>query len=149
MTTQTLRGSAASPGQAQDVQTMRVEHRGADRFEISVRGHVLHVDQPQDAGGDDTAPTPTELFVAGLASCVAFYARRYLRRHELPTEGLAVDASFHLGARPARVDRIEVALTVPDGVPAERRDALLAVASHCTVHNSLADPPDVVVALRA
>lgn len=149
MTTETLRGSAASPEQPQAPQTMRVEHRGADRFDIAVRGHVLHVDQPADAGGGDTAPTPTELFVAGLASCVAFYARRYLRRHELPTDGLAVEASYRLAARPARVERIEVALTVPDGVPAERRDALLAVASHCTVHNSLTDPPDVVVALRA
>jgi putative redox protein len=39
-------------------------------------------------GGGDVGPTPTELFVAGLASCVAFYARRYLRRHDIDAEGL-------------------------------------------------------------
>ena len=50
---------------------MRVEHRGEDRFDINVRGHVLRVDQPRTDGGQDTAPTPTELFVASLASCVA------------------------------------------------------------------------------
>ena len=37
--------------------------------------------------------------------------------------------------------------TVPDGLPAERRDALLAVASHCTVHNTLELPPDVRITL--
>ena len=126
---------------------LRVEHRGGDRFDIAVRGHVIGVDQPVDAGGEDAAPTPTELFVAGLASCVAFYARRYLRRHDLPTEGLAVDASYELGGRPARVLSVDLRLTVPDGVPPERREPMLAVASHCTVHNTLNDPPDVAVSL--
>jgi putative redox protein len=49
-----------------------VRHLADDRFSIDIRGHVVNVDQPAYAGGTDTAPTPTELFVAGLASCVAF-----------------------------------------------------------------------------
>lgn len=128
---------------------LRVEHLGEDRFSIDVRGHRLVVDQPVDLGGADTAPTPTELFVASLASCVAFYARRYLRRHGLPAEGLAVDSDFVLGARPARVTDIEVRIILPAGFPEDRRDALLAVASHCTVHNSISQAPDVVVRYAA
>ncbi len=150
MTNETLsRPAGASPEPSpEDSQRVRVQHLGGDRFAVAMRGHVLTVDQPVDAGGEDTAPTPTELFVAGLASCVAFYARRYLRRHGLPEDGLAVEARYGLGSRPARVSSISVVLTVPDGVPAERRDALLAVASHCTVHNSLLDPPEVKVELE-
>ena len=124
-----------------------VGYRGGDRFAIDVRGHRLEVDQPVDDGGEDVAPTPTELFVAGLASCVAHYARRYLARHDLPSEGLAVEAHFTIGSKPARVDRVTVCLHLPAGVPQERRAALLAVASHCTVHNSLEQPPEVVVGL--
>jgi uncharacterized OsmC-like protein len=120
-------------------------HRGGDRFDINVRGHVIRTDQPAGDGGEDTGPTPTELFVASLAGCVAFYARRYLDRHNLPTEGLAVEADFRMGSRPARVARIDVHLTIPAGVPAERREALLAVASHCTVHNSLTTVPEISV----
>jgi len=126
---------------------MRVEHRGGDKFDINIRGHLITVDQPVRHGGDDTAATPTELFVASLASCVAFYSRRYLARHDLPTEGLAVEATFDMGSRPARVTGITVSLIVPEGVPAERREPLLAVATHCTVHNSLADTPAVSVIL--
>jgi uncharacterized OsmC-like protein len=36
---------------------------------------------------------------------------------------------------------------VPGGVPAQRRDALLAVASHCTVHNTLRQKPAVSIEL--
>jgi uncharacterized OsmC-like protein len=133
--------------ESQDLHAVAVTHLGDDRFDIAVRGHRLTVDQPLDAGGTDTAPTPTELFVASLAACVAFYARRYLRRHELPTEGLAVDATYETGTRPSRVTGITVTVTVPAGVPDERRDALLAVASHCTVHNSLEEAPAVSVVL--
>jgi len=126
---------------------MRVEHRGGDKFDTTVRGHIITVDQPIKDGGADTAPTPTELFVASLASCVAFYARRYLTRHSLPTEGLAVEATFDMGSKPARVAGIDLRLILPEGVPAERRDPLLAVASHCTVHNTLATNPDVSITL--
>jgi putative redox protein len=128
---------------------LRVDHKGGDLFEIAVRQHLLHVDQPTTAGGGDNAPTPTELFVAGLASCVAFYARRFLVRHELPTDGLGVIATFTMADRPARVGEVTVSIEVPRGVPDERRAALLAVASHCTVHNSLEHPPAVTVELAA
>jgi len=128
-------------------ETLRVEHKEGDQFEIAVRRHLLRVDQPVSAGGQDSAPTPTELFVAGLASCIAFYARRFLVRHGLPTEGLAVRAEFEMADRPARVGSVNVCIEVPHGVPEERRAALLAVASHCTVHNSLEQPPNVNIEL--
>lgn len=126
---------------------LTVTHSGGDRFAIEVRGHVLTVDQPIDAGGTDEAPTPTELFIASLASCIAYYALRYLVRHDLPTDGLGVEASYSITPRPARVGEIRLGLRVPDGVPLDRRDALLAVASHCTVHNTLETPPDVTITL--
>jgi uncharacterized OsmC-like protein len=126
---------------------LTVSHLGGDRFAVQVRDHVVHVDQPSDAGGEDSAPTPLELLLASLASCVGHYARRYLARHGLPEEGLAVRATADMGERPARLTTIAISLTVPEGVPAERRDALLAVASACTVHNTLMTPPEVSITL--
>ena len=128
---------------------LQVRHLGDDRFAIDVRGHEIVVDQPVDAGGQDTAPTPTELFVASLAGCVAFYARRYLKRHDIDPAGLAVSAGYTLGGRPARVTELTVRVTPPAALPAERRDAFLAVASHCTVHNTLTEPPDIQITLDA
>ncbi|HEU5036403.1 MAG TPA: OsmC family protein [Nocardioides sp.] len=131
----------------QDLQTVHVDHLGEDRFDIVVRGHHVVVDQPADLGGADEGPTPTELFVASLASCVAFYARRYLRRHDLPQEGLRVDADYDLTGGPARVASLRIRLEVPEGVPEQRRAALLGFASHCTVHNTLTHEPEIVVEL--
>jgi uncharacterized OsmC-like protein len=124
-----------------------VDHKENDLFEISVRHHVVRADQPVDAGGSDAAPTPTELFVVSLASCVAFYARRFLVRHGLPSEGLSVVAGYTMAERPVRVGEINVSITLPEGVPEDAHTRLLAVASHCTVHNTLETPPQVRINL--
>ena len=126
-----------------------VRHLAGDRFAVAVRGHTFTVDQPVDAGGTDSAPAPTEYFAGAVAACVAFYARRYLARHDLPTEGLAVTASYAMADRPARIREITLSLVVPEGVPEERVEALLAVARHCTLHNTLRQPPGVSVTVAA
>jgi len=124
-----------------------VDHAGNDRFTIDVRGHRLTVDQPVDNGGDDTAPTPTEMFVASMASCVAFYARRYLARHSIDPEGLSVEADFDAGGRPNRITDLAIRVTPPRALPQDRRAAFLAVASGCTLHHTLQSPPIVDITL--
>jgi putative redox protein len=131
-----------------DVHEMDVRFIAGESYEVSVRGHQVLVDQPADAGGQDTAPTPTELFVASLATCVAFYAGRYLTRHGYSRDGLAVSAGFDMASdRPARVSGIRLTVVPPADLPTDRRPALLAVISHCTVHNSLSLPPPIAIEL--
>ncbi|SDP46850.1 hypothetical protein SAMN04515671_4364 [Nakamurella panacisegetis] len=42
---------------------------------------------------------------------------------------------------------INIDMTPPACLPPEGRDAFLAVASHCTVHNTLATPPTTAITL--
>jgi putative redox protein len=126
-----------------------VEHIRGDRFLIRVRDHDLVVDQPLNIGGDDLGPTPTELFVASLAACVAFYAGRFLRRHGLPTEGLGVETDFAMSVEGhSRVVWVDLQLELPAGFPESRREALLRVVDHCTVHNSIREAPEVRIEIR-
>jgi putative redox protein len=120
-----------------------------EAYEVQVRGHRIIVDQPIEQAGHDSAPTPTELFVASLATCVAFYAGRYLTRHGFSRDGLAVSVGYEMATdRPARVRSVRVRVTAPADLPAAQRPALRAVASHCTVHNSLMHPPEVSVTVE-
>lgn len=124
-----------------------VSHVRGDAYAITTRGHSMFVDQPVADGGHDAAVTPTELLVASLASCVAFYAGRYLTRHGLDRAGLMITAEFTMATdRPARVAGVRLHISAP-GLPEQRRDAMLAVASHCTVHNTLRQEPSVSIEL--
>jgi len=144
-----LSQAAAAEQDAQDLPgRVTARHVDGDAYAITARGHAMLTDQPAADGGTDAAATPTELLVASLASCVAFYTGRYLVRHGLDRAGLAVTAEFALAAgRPARVGAVRLRITVPGGVPPQRVGALLAVASHCTVHNTLRQQPDVSIEL--
>ena len=125
-----------------------VSWNSGDSFVVDVRAHFLTIDQPYAEGGRDLGPTPVELFVASLGACVGFYAERFLKRHDLPVDGLRVDCAFEMADKPAKVARIDVKLTLPGGFPESRRSALASVVEHCTVHNSLRAPPDVRIELE-
>lgn len=120
---------------------VRYDH--GDRLTVAVRGHELTVDQPLPDGGEDSGPTPTELFVSGLAACVGFYAERYLRRHGLDPTDLRVECDYDFSRdRPARVSAIRIEVTAP-GLPEDRSEPFRKVIEQCTVHNSLVQPPAV------
>ena len=145
-----LQQAAAVEGGIAGATTGQVEvsYLGGESYAVATRGHTLLTDQPPAAGGADTAMTPTELLIASLSSCVAFYAGRYLARHGLNRDGLHITATFATATgRPARVGAVRLTIRVPGGIPPSRKAALLAVASHCTVHNTLRQPPDIAIEL--
>jgi len=128
---------------------VEVRYQGGDRFVVVVRGHEWVVDQPIDDGGQDTGPSPVEMFVGSLAACVGFYAERFLRRHGLPVEALAVQADFSFAEeRPARVGSVIVRIRLPVAIPSSYRDRLAKVVEHCTVHNSIRVAPAIRVELE-
>ncbi|MFE2064345.1 OsmC family protein [Streptomyces sp. NPDC059467] len=119
---------------------------GHQALTAAVRGHTLVTDQPLEAGGGDIGPTPVELFVASLATCVAHYARGFLERHRLDVEHLGVTAEFTMADdRPARVASVRLRVTVPPGLGEAGLSALGAVVDHCTIHNTLRQSPQVTV----
>ena len=114
------------------------------KYRLDIRGHEVVVDQPIEAGGEDKGPTPTELYVGGLASCVAFYAGRFLERHGIERQGLSIACEWEMANdRPNRVGRVDISVGLPSDFPAVHHDRLMAVVEHCTVHNSMVQMPEV------
>jgi uncharacterized OsmC-like protein len=127
---------------------IKVTHLANHRLGVTVGQHCLMVDQPRTAGGDDLGPTAVQLFAASLVACTAHYAGSFLARHDLSAEGLIVEGDFVMADdKPPRVTAVTVTVTPPPGLSANRRIGLLAVASHCTVHNTILRPPTVTIRL--
>ncbi|MGW2705424.1 OsmC family protein [Streptomyces sp. NPDC001340] len=123
-----------------------MSHLKSHAFAVTVRGHTLVTDQPVEAGGDDRGPTPVEVLVVSLASCVAYYAGRFLERHHLGREQLRVLADFTMADdRPARIASVRLRVLVPHELSGAGLEALRAVVDHCTVHNTLRQPPEIQI----
>jgi putative redox protein len=117
-------------------------------YRVVIGRHSLTIDQALTSGGDDRGPNPVELFAASLAACVAHYAGSYLARHGLSSGGLVVDGHFAMANdRPPRIASLSVTITPPADLSENRKAGLLAVASHCTVDNTIRVPPAVDISL--
>lgn len=127
--------------------TVEVTHLTGDRYRITTRGHTVIVDQPDDAG-HEAGPSPVELFVMSLAGCTAHYATGYLRSCNLSADGLRVTCRWSMRTDPSRVGRVLLTVNAPTSLSATDRDGLLAAVDHCTVHNTLLQPPRLDVRLK-
>jgi uncharacterized OsmC-like protein len=129
---------------------VNARYSGGDAFRYTIRDHIDVVDQPVDEGGDDRGPTPTELLVASLVTCMGHYAQRFLRRNDIAVEGLELTARFEMSPdRPARVANVEVDVALPGDIPAPLLAALERVINSCTVHNTLHQPPEISLTLKS
>ena len=127
---------------------MKIKHLKSWQFLVSYRGHELLVDRPKDAGGTDMGPTPGELFIASLGTCIGVYALAHCRRHNIPFEGMSVELAWERGTNPDRIAKITAQLQMPQPISEADEKALLRVAHHCSVHNTLLQAPQIDINLR-
>jgi putative redox protein len=111
--------------------------------EIEIREHRLIADEPEEKGGGDQGPKPTELLAASLASCTAITLEMYADRKEwgLGTVEVSVDFTEATSDDPAKFD---VTITFGAELSEESRDRLLTIAGKCPVHRTL-KAQDVVI----
>lgn len=124
---------------------VNVRYDGGERLVISIGGHQILTDQPPDGGGGDQGPTPTELLVGSLASCMGFYAQRFLRRNGINPDGMHLSASYTTSERPHRIEAINITVRLPMNTPERLVAPLRRVMETCTVHNTLRQEPTVEV----
>jgi uncharacterized OsmC-like protein len=113
------------------------------RFRIELRDHVVHSDMHKDIGGEDTAMDPAELLMASLGACIGMMVQAYCSKHALPSEGIVVNAVSTLASDPTRIESIVVDITLPEGFPENRREAVIRAAKTCPIHNTLESCPEI------
>lgn len=124
---------------------MNIDYTGGMQFIAETRGHKITVDLPPSYNGEDTGPTPPELFVASLGSCIGVYTILYLKKEELPTEGVRVEMSWEDAHGPSRIGKVTADIHLPEGISAEHAQKALQTAAQCKVHNTLRHTPEICV----
>lgn len=70
---------------------VRSSWEGSMRARHELRGFQFHTDEPADAGGENTAPTPMEYVVAALAGCLAVVTEMVTKERQLTLHGLQIE----------------------------------------------------------
>jgi len=109
---------------------------GGFRHTVKVRSHELSVDEPQDAGGTDSAPSPQELLAASLASCTAVTMEMYASRKGWDLSGVEVACEYTPAERGCPTS-FKLVLRLPEELPDEQVQRLQVIAAKCPVHRTL------------
>jgi len=126
-----------------------IEHLGGVQFEIKARQHTIVSDQPAENGGFDEGMTPPELLLASLGSCAGFYAAQYLKKNKLAPEGTVVRITADKLKNPARIDNFRIEVDVPGDLSDKDREGIEQSIHHCLIHNTLLNPPKIVLDVKA
>ena len=141
------------------MKTVAVESRLGDKFviETNIRGHQVVIDQPANAAGTDTGPTPLELVLVSLAGCIgtigriiAMQKRIALRGMEIKVEG-EVDTDGLLG-KPIEgrigFEGITISVQVDADMTDEEKEAFIhEVDRRCPVSENLLNATPIHVKL--
>jgi putative redox protein len=108
---------------------------GTLRQEVVIDGkHRLITDEPEDVGGDGSAPAPHELLAAALASCISTTIVMYARRKGWELGAVSVHVDYDHRSTPRRC-QIEITLT--GDLTGDQLERLETVAAACPVRRSI------------
>jgi uncharacterized OsmC-like protein len=127
---------------------VNVEHLGAVKFEVKARKHTIACDQPPENGGLDEAMTPPELLLASLGTCAGYYAAEYLKKFNLPAEGLRVRVTADKEKGPARLDNFRIEVELAAELSDQHRAGVERAVHHCLIHNTLLTPPKIALEIK-
>ncbi len=139
------------------MKTVKVESTLDSKFKIEsdVRGHVITVDQPANAGGTDAGPTPLEYLMVALAGCigtigriVAMQTKREIRGMKITAEGdLNVDGLLGKPTEdPVGFKEFRILVDIDADMTAEEKDAFVhAVDARCPVSWNLLNASKVTI----
>jgi len=113
-------------------------YRGNMLFESKLGNHSIVIDVPSGMGGSDRGPTPPELFIASLGSCVGAFVANYCGQAGIDTRDMSVDVTFDKVEDPTRLVNLRIGVNLPHGDCNKREKAILRVAEHCPVHETIA-----------
>lgn len=121
---------------------MEVYFPGNKRVHARYKGFVIETDQPAGAGGDGSAPSPFDLFIASLGTCAGIYVLGFLQQRGLPTEGAGVNLSLQRDPETKLVSKVSLEIKLPPEFPPKYVDAVIRTAEMCAVKRHLDDPPE-------
>lgn len=121
---------------------MEIRFTGGQKVEAFYKGFTIRTDQPEAEGGDNSAPSPFDLFLSSIGTCAGFYVLNFCRERNIPYQDIELTLSAERDKAKGLIGKIAIAVKLPVDFPKQYREAVVRAANLCTVKKHLADPPE-------
>lgn len=129
----------------------KITFPGGQKVNAEFNSRIVATDQPIEAGGEGSAPTPFEYFLASLGTCAGIYVLSFCQQRNIATEGMELTQRIEFEADEAgkkRLAKVMIEIGLPPGFPEKYRNAIVKAAGLCTLKKVIMDPPDFVITVQ-
>ena len=125
-----------------------IKYIDGKKFSAHNRAHTIIIDQPKEAGGQDQGPTPPEVFIDALGSCIGMYVLAFCKNTGLGPNGMKIILEWEKSNdKPSRIKSINAKIELPSANVGARKAALLKTAESCLIHETIKHQPEINITL--
>ena len=120
---------------------MEITFDGGKVITAHSHGHIIKTDQPVISGGQNTAPSPFELFLASIGTCTGIYVKSFCDNRKIPTDNIKIIQTSEYDEETGLPVNIKLDIKLPAEFPEKYKDAVISVAELCKVKKTIAAQP--------
>jgi putative redox protein len=103
--------------------------------------HSIKTDQPLGYGGQNSAPSPFDLFLASIGTCAGIYVKSFCDKRGIPSDKIRIIQTVENNPETGLPADIKIDIQIPADFPEKYRDSLINAAELCKVKKTIANPP--------
>ena len=120
---------------------MEITFDGGKVITAHINGHTIKTDQPVKAGGENSAPSPFELFLASIGTCAGIYVKMFCEQRSLSTDNIRIVQNAEYDRETGLPTNIKIDIQLPADFPEKYKAAVINAAELCKVKKTIANPP--------
>jgi len=120
---------------------LTVSFPGNKKVDASFKGFTIKTDQPVTNGGDGTAPSPFDLFLASIGTCSGIYVLDFCTNRGISLEKVRVVQTMKRDPETHMVTDVTLRIELPKDFPDKYKESLIRAVDLCTVKKHIMKPP--------
>lgn len=123
---------------------LEAKYIDAKKVEVRVNNFIVHTDMPLEAGGQNSAPNPFEMFMASFLACQAVFAMSFIEKNNMQKN------NFSFRAQPVYDDKglitkMTTIVKIPSDFPTEKEATFINVLKTCKVGKHLTFEKEILL----
>jgi putative redox protein len=120
---------------------MVIDFPGGTKVNAHFGDHTVCTDQPVAGGGEDSAPSPFDTFLASIGTCAGIYVLGFCQQRNLSSEGIRIVERIKRDPLSGMVTKIDLEIQAPPSFPEKYLPSLIRSAELCAVKKHIEKPP--------
>jgi ribosomal protein S12 methylthiotransferase accessory factor len=124
---------------------IKITFPGGKKVNAEFHNFTVKTDQSVKDGGEGSAPSPYEYFLASIGTCAGIYVLSFCENRKIPTGHISLEQRLEyrkIDEGKVVLDKIVIDIIVPPTFPEKYHQALMKVADQCAVKKTIMNPPN-------